>query len=130
MFLFRSKSASGSASRIVALLLLISLGTAWPGAEAWAQPSVSPVSHPAACHSHHPTEHPPATPAKMPASFQCCANGHDVAIPIASFSLRPMSRPVSAFDALAVAPPVFFRLLREEISPSSASPPASVPLRV
>jgi hypothetical protein len=65
--------------RIVALLLLIAMAAALPGPRAMAFPPMA--GHPAGCHGHGP-----ATPTRVPTSYQCCATGHQAALPNAAFS--------------------------------------------
>ena len=66
--------------RMVALLLLITM-SAMPSAQAMPFPAAQ-TGHPAGCHGHGP-----ATPLPSQTDFQCCANGHQAAMPNAAFSL-------------------------------------------
>jgi hypothetical protein len=64
--------------RMVAAVLLIPMAIALPGAQAMA----APARHPAGCHGPAPATRFPA-----PTSYQCCASGHQAALPNASFAL-------------------------------------------
>jgi hypothetical protein len=68
--------------RMVAVWLLIPMAMALPGAQAMSSPA-APARHPAGCHSPAPATRFPA-----PTSYQCCTNGHQAAMPNASFALR------------------------------------------
>ena len=72
-------------SRLVVVLLLCTMATTLPGAQAWALSSrlVAAPLPAAGCHGHTP-----AAPA--PVSYQCCVNGHHWTLPSASFSPHPL----------------------------------------
>jgi hypothetical protein len=112
--------------RMIAVLLLVTMTAALPGAQALGFPAME-ASHPAAgCHSHGP-----ATPSPAPTSYQCCVSGHDVAIPNVSFSSRPLASRLCGLAAdkqlcLGFAPDrhsVMFVLPAD-------SPPGAAPLRI
>jgi len=67
--------------RMVAAVLLIPMAMALPGAQAMSSPAV-PAHHSAGCHGQAPATRFPA-----PTSYQCCASGHQAALPNASFAL-------------------------------------------
>src|SRR5579864_920050 len=110
--------------RMIAMLLLVAIFLALPGAQAGA--SVAPPQHPAGCHSHSP-----ATPAPTPASYQCCVNGHAVALPTASFASPPLEAQVCG---LAVARQLGLDSSSDRLSVAfvlpSNSPPGAVSLRI
>jgi hypothetical protein len=108
-------------SRIAGLLLLITLAARLPGAPALAF-SAAPA-HPAGCHSHLPA--PP-----VPASYQCCVNAHDAAMPSAIFSPHPALTQFSAVGGDQGALPSFPSDHSEILSVASGSPPGAVPLRI
>jgi hypothetical protein len=112
--------------RMIAVLLLVTMTAALPGAPALGFPAME-ARHPAAgCHGHGP-----ATPSPEPTSYQCCVSGHDVAIPNASFSSRLLASRLCGLAAdeqlrLGFAPDrhsVMFVL-------SANSPPGAAPLRI
>jgi len=110
--------------RMVAILLSFTVTTALHGAHELPFPA-APAGPPPGCH------HQPAAPSPAPASYQCCASGHDAAMPIAAFSLRWMAALPAGFDdshgpRLDVVPFVHSALL---IIPSN-SPPGIAPLRI
>jgi hypothetical protein len=112
-------------SGMIAVLLLVVMTAAFPGAHALAFLTTQPV-HPAGCHNHGP-----ATPAPAPASFQCCASGHQAAMPNASYSPHPLAGRLSALTAGEQLSQDFAlgRLPARLIVPSN-SPPGAVPLRI
>jgi hypothetical protein len=112
-----------SSGRMIAGLLLVVIAASLPGMHALAFSAVQP-SHPAGCHSHGP-----ATP--HPASFQCCASGHQAAMPNATFSPRAMDVQLCR---LAAGEEGRFRFASDRHSvmfvvPSN-SPPDIAPLRI
>lgn len=71
--------------RLVAGLLVGITAATLLTATALALPGHHPVK-PAGCHSH---KAPATTPA--PASYQCCAAGHNVAVPLREFAVHPLA---------------------------------------
>jgi hypothetical protein len=67
--------------RTVAAVLLIPMAMALPGGRVMSSPAAL-ARHPAGCHSPGP-----ATRFPGPTSYQCCASGHQAALPNASFAL-------------------------------------------
>lgn len=114
--------------RTIAVLLLGTIFAALPGAQALAEAAFSgaPAGHPAGCHSHGP-----ATPTPAPASYPCCVNGHDAALPNASFTSRSLEARVCG---MAVAPQLRLDSAPERLSVTfvvpSNSPPGAAPLRI
>jgi len=110
--------------RMVALLLLIPVATALPGAQAMA---FSPVAdHPTGCQGHGP-----AIPVPAPTSYQCCANGHHAVLPNTPFSVGSADAQLCRLDAgwdLSVEVPAF-RLSAVSVAPSD-SPPITAALRI
>src|ERR1700687_767068 len=112
-------------SGMIAVMLLVVMAAAVPGAHALAFLTTQPV-HPAGCHSHGP-----AIPAPAPNSFQCCMSGHHAAMPHASFSPRPLAGRLCALTAGEQISQGFAlgRLPAMLIVPSN-SPPGAAPLRI
>jgi len=112
-------------SRILAVLLLSAMAAALPGVQAFALSS-TPPAHLMGCHSHGP-----ATPIPAPVGYQCCMNGHNWTIPIASFSERPLLAQFAKSDRSDDFSLV--SVLSAHVSiivvPAS-SPPAIAPLRI
>jgi len=111
--------------RMVVVLLSLSVATALPGAHALPFPAAQ-TGHPAGCHGHGP-----AAPSPAPASYQCCVNGHDAAIPSAACAMRPL---VAQFAALAggedLALASTFRADFSSNVVTAGSPPGTAPLRI
>jgi hypothetical protein len=112
--------------RRIAGLLLITMATALSGAQALAFPAAQAVPlhrHPAGCHA-------PAAPAHAPTSYQCCVNGHNVAIPNALFTLRSMA--VQLCSLAVDGPRLNFAssLNLENLLAPANSPPSGAPLRI
>jgi hypothetical protein len=105
------------------LLLLVTFLAAMFGMQAFA---AAPMVHPAGCHGPMPS-----APSPAPASYQCCANGHDLAIPSVQFSCdRPVARIVRT-DVCDEGSLAFTgRPHSSESIFQSASPPPSSPLRI
>src|ERR1017187_5316671 len=112
--------------RMIAVLLLVTMTAALPGAQALGFPAME-ASHPAAgCPRHGPGASAPGPPRD-----QCCVSGHDVAIPNVSFSSRPLASRLCGLAAdkqlcLGFAPDrhsVMFVLPAD-------SPPGAAPLRI
>jgi hypothetical protein len=76
--------------RMVAVWLLVPMAIALGGSQAMSSPA-APARHPAGCHSPAPATRFPA-----PTSYQCCANGHQAALPNPSFALGSSFRCVTA----------------------------------
>jgi hypothetical protein len=110
--------------RMVAVLMLVSMAAALPGAHAHAFPAAQ-TGHPAGCHSHG------AAPAPAPTSYQCCVSGHRAAIPNPSFAPRSLVAQVSGLEngenlGSGVVP---YRHSAVFVVPSD-SPPRTAPLRI
>jgi hypothetical protein len=107
-------------------LLLLSIIVALPGAHALPLlPSDHSHDHPAGCHGHEP-----ALPTPAPPNYQCCAGGHDWAIPAASFSPPLIEAQISRIDDIGFR--LSFALQQDSallVYPSD-SPPGAVPLRI
>jgi hypothetical protein len=132
------KGMQGS-MRMVAVLLLATMaaalagvqGLAFPVAQADSFPLSLPLHlHPAGCHSQESSA--PKTPVSpLPTSYQCCANGHDVAVPNASFSVRCMAAQLCSLVSVDEPRLNFaFSLRWERLPAPSNSPPSGVPLRI
>ena len=109
--------------RMVALLLLITM-SAMPSAQAMPFPAAQ-TGHPAGCHGHGP-----ATPLPSQTDFQCCANGHQAAMPNAAFSIYSTAAQVCSLvdsdrDGLE-----FVSFGSSLLVAPSYSPPGAVPLRI
>ena len=109
---------------MIAVLLAGTIVAGLPGAQALAVPG-APVGHPAGCHSHRP-----AAPSPTP-SYQCCVNGHQAAIPNASFSSRPLDARLCglAGDEQLPVGLACDRHFVTFVVPSN-SPPGAAPLRI
>ena len=114
-----------TSSGMIAVMLLVVMAAAVPGAHALAFLTTQPV-HPAGCHNHGP-----ATPSPAPTSFQCCVGGHQAAMPNASFSsLSPDAGPCGlAADEPPCPGFVLDRYSVTFVVPSN-SPPGAAPLRI
>jgi hypothetical protein len=126
--------------RMVAVLLVVTVATAMPGAHALPYPvdrnPAGPAQHPAGCHGYKPAMPSPSplpspSPSPAPVSYECCASGHQAAIPNPTFSTRPLVALVSGLDR-----GVEFSLIsvgfvetRVSVVPSN-SPPDGAPLRI
>jgi hypothetical protein len=67
----------------------------------------------------------------LPTSYQCCANGHQAAIPNASFTVRAMAAQLCRLVSVDEARLNFASSLHSEKLPApSNSPPGGVPLRI
>jgi hypothetical protein len=110
---------------MVAMLLLITIAAASPGAQAVALSGPQP-GHPTGCHHHGP-----AIPAPANTSYQCCVNGHHQAIQSTSFSLRPL---VARFCGLDAGEGISLGSVlckhSAVMTVPSNSPPGSAPLRI
>jgi len=121
---------------MVAVLLVVTVATALPGAHALPfaadRTPNNPAQHPAGCHGYKPSM-PSPSPLSSPApvSYECCASGHQAAIPNPTFSSRPLVALVLGLDR-----GVEFSLIsvgfvdtRLSIAPSN-SPPGAALLRI
>ena len=119
-------------SRMVAMGLLLSMAAVISGTPAMA--SVPPqAAHPAGCHGHAPASHVPAVPFPAPVSYQCCASGHDAALPNAAFalSLTSAAKPLSSLDAGNNSGlDSITSLYPTTLLVPSMSPPGAAPLRI
>lgn len=111
-------------SRIVVVIILVAVGAAFASAQASDHSIPQPKLPP--CHGHMPEQ-----PARVPVSYQCCANGHHAAIPQATFQARPLVALFSKSDggensSLASVVAAHFSMI---VAPSS-SPPGVAPLRI
>lgn len=116
--------------RIVGLLLVIAMAVASPGAQAMPA-TAGPMNPPAGCHGHGLVVPAPALPLPAKTSYQCCATGHQVALPNATFSLsctgaQPCSLNAGEGFGLDVAPDL---LAAAFVAPSD-SPPVTTSLRI
>jgi hypothetical protein len=104
-------------------ILLITVVVTLPGAHAFAF-SFSPAEHPSACHSHTPAKQPLA-----PVNYQCCAGGHDAAVPSKAFSSSP---PLLQPEDLDGSPELVSSgaLPSLPFVASTNSPPELTPLRI
>jgi hypothetical protein len=110
---------------MVAALLLVVMATALPGAHTLAFLATQPA-RPAGCHGHGS-----AAPSPAPTSFRCCAGGHHVAIPSASFSPRPLAVQLCRLAADEHLTGSFARdRLSAMLMVPSNGPPVAAPLRI
>jgi hypothetical protein len=89
--------------------------------------SAMPIAHerPAGCHQHG------TSPAPQPVSYRCCQSGHDSAILQVSFISQPqLSDLTSHFELSEVLISSVTRQSLRDVTPSSADPPNTIPLRV
>ena len=119
-------------SRMMAVLLLVSVAAALPGTQAFAMAAGQFVQPARAggCHAHSPAL-PPPSPAPAPVSYQCCVNGHHWAIPSASFSARPLAALQVELDRGSGIPRnSIARAHCANLIVPSVSPPGVAPLRI
>jgi hypothetical protein len=113
--------------RMIAAVLLIPMAMALPGAQAMSSPT-APARHPVGCHGPAP-----ATRFPEPTSYQCCASGHQAALPNASFALRSSISvaQLCSLDGSGGPRLSFFSWLHSAVLvvPSN-SPPGAAPLRI
>jgi hypothetical protein len=120
--------------RTVAVLLLVTMANALSGAQTLAFPAAQAVPHrlhlhPVGCHSQE--SRAPKLPSPLPASYQCCVNGHHVAVPNATFTLRSVAAQLCSLASSAILRFDFISCLRcEDASGLSTSPPSTAPLRI
>ena len=109
-------------SRVLAGMLVAVFATAALPIVGWANSS-SQVQHAAGCHSHLP-----ATPAPAQPSHQCCAAGHQWAIPGSPVILHPVIAQAGIRDEAHDFDPYLFS------GPANAlisdSPPVTTSLRI
>ena len=115
---------------MVGLLLVIAMAAASPGGQTMPA-TAGPMNPPAGCHGHGPASAAPAHPAPVPASYQCCATGHQAALPNAPFSLYSAAAQLCSLNAgegfgLDLAPNLPAAAL---VAPSD-SPPITTSLRI
>ncbi len=114
---------------MVAVLLVVTVATALPGAHALPF-AAEQEQHPAGCHRHGPATRSPS-PSPAPASYECCVSGHQAAIPNPTFSTRPLVALVlgldrgEEFSLISVG----FVDTRLSVAPSN-SPPGAALLRI
>jgi hypothetical protein len=112
-------------SRMMTVLLLLAIGAALPGVQAFAL-STSHAGHNAGC--HHPR---PVTPSPEPPSYQCCVNGHHWAIPSSTISPRPLVAEGAGLEhGEDLSPPSFVRQVSSRSFVPEVSPPGVSPLRI
>lgn len=106
-------------SRIMAMMVLVSLSAMLSGMQAFAAPA---MGHPAGCHQM------PGVPAPAPTSFQCCSSGHHwamtsaavvVSAPAAAGAQVDQGRDLFSVDGRGFSFPFL-----------SSSPPDCLPLRI
>jgi len=109
-------------SRVLTGMLVVVFAIATLPIAGWAD-SPSQVQHLAGCHSHLP-----ATPAPAPPSHQCCAAGHQWAIPGSPVVLHPVvAQAGTREEAHDFQPYLFSRPTHALISDS---PPVTASLRI
>jgi hypothetical protein len=109
--------------RAVSVLLLITMA-AMPGAQAMPFPA-APAAHPAGCHGHGPS-----APSPVPASYQCCVNGHDAAIPSTACAMRPLVAQFATLDGEDLTLSSTFSAHSSSNVVTASSPPGIAPLRI
>ena len=111
---------------ILLVMLLVSLRAAAPLVDQVT--SAMPIAHerPAGCHQHG------TSPAPQPVSYRCCQSGHDSAIlQVSLISQSQLSDLASHFELSEVLiSSVTRQSFRGDVTPSSADPPVTTPLRV
>jgi len=129
--------------RMVAVLLVVTVATGLPGAHALPFSAdripanripANPAQHPAGCHGYKPAMPSPSplpSPSPGPVSYECCASGHQAAIPNPTFSTRPLVALVSGLDRGVEFSPISVGFVETRVSvvPSN-SPPDGAPLRI
>jgi hypothetical protein len=129
--------------RMVAVLLVVSVAIALPGAHTLTFPAdvipanripANPAQHPAGCHGYKPAMPSPPplpSPSPGPVSYECCASGHQAAIPNPTFSTCPLADLVSGLDrGVEFSPLSVARVYRPLSVVPSNSPPDGAPLRI
>jgi len=110
-------------SRIVAVIVLLTVGAAFAGSQASAL-FIPQTKHPP-CHGPMPG------PSRAPVSYQCCMNGHHAAIPQATFSPRPLLAQFSKSDSREdFSGPFALSPHSSIIVTPASSPPGIAPLRI
>jgi hypothetical protein len=110
---------------ILLVMLLVSLIATAPlvGQVTSAMP-ITP-ERPASCHQHG------TSPAPQPVSYRCCQSGHDSAMLQVSFISQPqLSDLTSHFELSEILISSLTRQSLRDVTPSSADPPNTTPLRV
>jgi hypothetical protein len=108
-------------SRVLAGMLVAVFATATLPIAGWANSS-GPVERAAACHGHMPSTPAPAHP-----SHQCCATGHQWAIPGSPVILHPVIAQVGMRLEYDIQPYLFSRPTRAVLSDS---PPVTTSLKI
>jgi len=109
-------------SKVLAGMLVAVFAIAMLPIAGWAN-STDYSEHPAECHSHTPSAPTPAQP-----SHQCCAVGHQWAIPGSPVILHPVIAQVGIRDEAHDFPP--YLLGGPEPAHISDSPPVTTSLRI
>jgi len=118
----------GSISRTISIWVILAMAATLPGTQAFAFSS-APMAM-AGCHSHHADRDPgPAAPAPEHGQYQCCANGHHWAIPVA-FAARPMLAVVDWNTEDGSNSASLIGLFEAFLLNPAVSPPAASPLRI
>ena len=134
--------------RMVAVLLVVTVATGLPGAHALPFPAdrtpgsripanrvpVNSEQHSAGCHGDEPAMPSPSplpSPSPVPVSYECCASGHQAAIPNPTFSSRPLAALVPGLERGEECSliSVGFVDTRVSVVPSNI-PPDGAPLRI
>jgi len=109
-------------ANIVALAVVIAMGASSLVAQSLLS-HAQPLERPAGCH-----EHGSKAPAQRPASSECCAIGHNAALPQASHSIAPILLN-TRIEFVADAPVNLLPSGKGIFSPAG-DPPGSTPLRI
>jgi hypothetical protein len=110
-------------AKIVALLILIAVGASSLAAQALLSQAQS-SERPSGCH-----EHGSKAPAPRPTSYECCAIGHNTAVPQASYSGEPPLHDVQV-ELVGEVPLAFPVADLEKLFISSCDPPGLIVLRI
>jgi hypothetical protein len=118
--------------RTIAVLLLLTMACGLPTAQGQSA-ATAQESHPAGCHRHTPAV-PAPSPSHfpVPASYECCVNGHHAAIPNAAFSFEPAAGQlcgVNGSNRPCLTVVASFHAAMFFLVPSD-SPPNVAPLRI
>jgi hypothetical protein len=113
--------------RILAIFLVAVSASALPDLHALAFSGAGPASRHLAAGCHHRL---PVAPSKAPVSYQCCAGGHEAAIPNAVFSSPPPGNPVSVLQPRYSPPTRSLNTPSLVLNCASDSPPGVIALRV
>lgn len=113
--------------RILAILLVAVSAAALPDLHAMAFSDAGSGSTRPAAGCHHRL---PAAPSKTPVSYQCCAGGHEAAIPNAVFSSSLAGSAVLAVRDLDSLPAYSLSQPSFVVTSASDSPPGAFALRI